>query len=397
MRVGAEKPGKTAIPLGLLAMAGFLSSAGTRVVDPVLHAIAVDFQVNVTDLWLVIAAFTLPYGLNQLVLGPFGDRFGKLRVILCSLVFYALFTAACALASDLPGLAVLRAFAGASSAGIIPVGMAYIGDSVPYEQRQVTLSRFLTGIVLAQVLAGPVGGVFGQYIGWRGVFVLLGLLAVGVAAAFAWRVRGLPDPRRPGRMFRPENYAAMSRHPTGRLVLIAAALDGMLFIGCFPFLAPYLHERFGLNYAHVGGVLACFGVGSFLYTRLASWLLPRLGEGGMALGGGTMMATALSLAVASPAWGPFVVLELMLGLGFFMLHGVLQAQATEILPQSRATAVATFACLLFLGQSVGALTVSGMIARFGYGTAFLTDAAGIMLLTLWLWRVLRRPPSVVHG
>lgn len=381
---------RIALPLGLLAAAAFLSSAGARIVDPLLHAIATDFSVSVPDLWVVIAAFTLPYGLNQLVLGPVGDRFGKLRVMLGALVGYALFTGACALASDLAGLAVLRACAGAASAGLIPVGMAYIGDAVPYEQRQVTLSKFLTGIVLAQTLAGPVGGVFGQYVGWRGVFLVLATLAVLVAAAFAARIRGLPDRRSPGRMFKPENYVRMASHRTGRLVLLAAMLDGALFVGCFPYLAPYLHEHFDLSYAQVGLILACFGLGAWSYTRLARPLLARLGEGGLVLAGGLLMAAALATAVASGRWWLFVPVELALGLGFFMLHSVLQARATEMLPQARATAVATFACLLFLGQSVGALLIGAAIARFGYPTAFLLDSGCIVLLAVWLARVLRR-------
>ncbi len=381
---------QVALPLALLAAAAFLSSAGARIVDPLLHAIATDFSVTVPDLWIVIAAFTLPYGLNQLLLGPVGDRFGKLRVMLGALVGYALFTGACAFASDLAGLALLRACAGAASAGLIPVGMAYIGDAVPYEQRQVTLSKFLTGIVLAQTLAGPVGGVFGQYIGWRGVFLVLALLAVVVAIAFAARIRGLPDRRSPGRMFKPENYVRMASHPVGRLVLVAAMLDGAVFVGCFPYLAPYLHEHFGLSYAQVGLILACFGIGAWTYTRFARRLLARLGEGGLTLAGGLLMAVALTVAVLSGRWWLFVPVELALGLGFFMLHSVLQARATEMLPQARATAVATFACLLFLGQSVGALLVGAAIARFGYPTAFLIDAGCIVLLTLWLARALRR-------
>ncbi len=382
-----------ALPLGLLAAAAFLSSAGARIVDPLLHAIATDFSVSVPDLWVVIAAFTLPYGLNQLLLGPVGDRFGKLRVMLGALVGYALFTGACAFASDLAGLALLRACAGAASAGLIPVGMAYIGDAVPYEQRQVTLSKFLTGIVLAQTLAGPVGGVFGQYVGWRGVFLVLALLAVVVAIAFALHIRGLPDRRSPGRMFKPENYVRMASHPIGRLVLVAAALDGALFVGCFPYLAPYLHEHFGLSYAQVGLILACFGLGAWTYTRFAGRLLSRLGEGGLTLAGGLLMAVALAVAVLSGRWWLFVPVELALGLGFFMLHSVLQARATEMLPQARATAVATFACVLFLGQSVGALLVGAAIARFGYPTAFLIDAGCIMLLSLWLAWSLQRGPA----
>ena len=381
----------TAIPLGLLAAAGFLSSAGARVVDPLLHAIATDFTVTVPQVSVVIAAFTLPYGLNQLILGPVGDRFGKLRVMLGALVGYALFTGLCALATSLPGLTLMRACAGAASAGLIPVGMAYIGDAVPYEQRQVTLSRFLTGIVLAQTLAGPVGGVFGQYVGWRGVFLVLSGLAVVLSVALARRIRGLPDRRSRGRMFNPDNYVRMATHPVSRLVLLAAALDGALFVGCFPYIAPYLHEHFGLDYAPAGLILACFGLGAWAYTRTARPMLARLGEGGMVLAGGVLMAAGLLLSAVGGGWGVFIPVELALGLGFFMLHGVLQARATELLPQARATAVATFACLLFLGQSVGALGVGAVIARFDYPAAFAADAVAILLLTIWLTGIIRRP------
>jgi len=110
----------------------------------------------------------------------------------------------------------------------------------------------------------------------------------------------------------------------------------------------------------------------------------------MVLAGGLLAAAGLAAAVVSGRWWLFVPVELALGLGFFMLHSVLQARATEMLPQARATAVATFACLLFLGQSAGALLVGAAIARYGYSAAFLLDAGGIVLLTLWLARMVRR-------
>src|SRR5690349_12292949 len=94
------------LPLGLLAAAGFLSSAGARIIDPLLAAIAHDFGTSVPAVSVVVAAFTLPYGLCQLVLGPAGDRFGKLRLMLLALLGYALFTGACGLARDLTALTV---------------------------------------------------------------------------------------------------------------------------------------------------------------------------------------------------------------------------------------------------------------------------------------------------
>ena len=372
-------------------MAGFLSSAGARVIDPLLHVIAVDFGVTVPAVSVVVAAFTLPYGLFQLLLGPLGDRFGKLRLILVMLVVYAVATSCCALAGSLTALTLLRVGAGAASAALIPVSFAIIGDSVPYAERQVTLSRFLTGSVLAQVLAGPLGGVFGEYVGWRGVFLLLGAGALALALVFAHRIRGLEDARSLRSGLSLANYLLLARRRVARRLLAVTLFDGMLLMGCFPFLAPYMHERFGLSYAAVGLVLACFGLGALAYTRLARRLLPLLGEASMVLAGAILMAASVTAAVLTPHWPVFIPAELGMGLGFFLFHGVLQARATEMLPQARATGVATFAFMLFMGQSLGALLMGGTIDSLGYRGAFLLDVAFVLALGLAARAILRRP------
>jgi predicted MFS family arabinose efflux permease len=92
-------------------------------------------------------------------------------------------------------------------------------------------------------------------------------------------------------------------------------------------------------------------------------------------------------------WWLFIPVELAMGFGFYLLHGVMQARATELLPNARATAVSSFAFVLFLGQSVGALVLAALIARGGYLLAFLADAAAIIVFTIYLASVLRRPPQ----
>ncbi len=389
MIIADIRPVRAALPIGLLAAAGFLSSAGTRVIDPLLHVLANDFKVDVPTVSVVVAAFTLPYGLFQLLVGPIGDRVGKLRVMLTALICYAAATAGCALAPSLPALTLLRVAAGAASAGLIPVGLAYIGDAVPYAMRQVTLSRFLNGAVLAQVLAGPVGGMFGQYIGWRGVFLLLSACALGVATLMALGLRRLADPRGGGGGFSTRPYAELAQRPFARRLLVCATVDGLLLLGCFPFLAPYMREAFGLSYLSIGLVLSCFGLGALTYIRCARGLVARLGESGMVATGALVMSAALTLAMRSPSWVAFVPAELMLGFGFFTLHGVLLARATELLPQARATAVSSFAFMLFMGQSLGALLMGGLIGHLGYRAAFQLDAAAILVLGGLLWNLLR--------
>ncbi len=173
---------------------------------------------------IVLAAFTIPYGALQLVVGPLGDRIGKPRVLVFALVGYALATAGCAFAASLTELTLLRAAAGACSAGLIPVCLAYIADGTSYEVRQITLSRFLTGVVLAQMLAGPVGGAFGQFVSWRGVFLLLSAAALALAALFLLRLDDLSQ-KPPGQSVAIGTYAGLLQ-PGPRRLLLATLVDG---------------------------------------------------------------------------------------------------------------------------------------------------------------------------
>lgn len=374
----------------MLAAAGFLSAAGARVVDPLLSVIAQDFATTVPGVSIVVAAYTLPYGLCQIAIGPFGDRIGKMRVILWAMFAFAIATGACAMAGTVSQLALLRIAAGAASAAVIPVGMAYIADAVPYTERQVTLSRFLNGIVFAQLLAGPVGGIFGEFLGWRGVFLMLAAGGLALAIGLRQRIAGLPD-RRGAAALSLSNYIVLAKHPVARRILLCGWLDGVLLMGCFPFLAPYMHEQFGLAYAVVGTILAAFGVGALAYTRFVRRLVAVLGEPGCALLGGGLMAAAITIGVLSPVWWLFIPVEMAMGFGFYLLHGVMQARATELLPHARTTAVSSFAFVLFLGQSVGALVLAALIAHGGYLLAFLADAVAIAVFTAYLASVLRRP------
>ena len=189
------------------------------------------------------------------------------------------------------------------------------------------------------------------------------------------------------------NYIVLAKRPAARRLLLCGFLDGVLLMGSFPFLAPYMHEAFGLAYAVVGLVLASFGVGALAYTRGARRLIPLLGEPGCVLLGGTLMALAVAAGVLSPVWWLFIPVELAMGFGFYLLHGVMQARATELLPNARATAVSSFAFVLFLGQSVGAIFIGAMIAHAGYQAAFLTDGAAIVVFAFYLSTVLRRPAA----
>jgi predicted MFS family arabinose efflux permease len=408
--VSASVPGTRSaigppVPIAILGLAGFIISANNRTADLLLPVIAGDFATTVGRAALVTAAYTLAYGVLQLIYGPLGDRAGKLRLMTTALLACALATAACAAAPTLPVLIVLRFLSGATAAALVPLSMGYIADHVPYEIRQGTLARFLLALSLGQVLGSTVSGVIGQSFGWRGVFLAFGLAGIAAwvalvrytGAARAQELQGAANTEGKGSLS-PAAYWQLLRLPATRVVIGGVFIEGIFLFSAIAYLGAALRERAGLSYTTIGLILSGIGVGGILYSSIAGPLVRRLGERGMILvGGGGCVACFLTLAL-SRGWWPFIPLSFLLGLSMIMLHATMQTKATELAPHARGTAIALFAFALFLGQGIGAATLGALVDSRGYGATFILagSATGLLALALaWLFGRQARSQSAV--
>ncbi len=383
----SPRPALVLVPIGLMAFASYTTGSGMRLLDPLLPMVAGEFGVTVAGAAWLVAGFLLPYGLGQLGIGPLGDRYGKLRVACLAVLAYGALMLLSSLAGSLNSLTLLRVFAGLAAGAVIPLLIAHLGDVVPYAERQAVIGRFSTGMVMAQLITGPIAGVLGGLLGWRWVFCLLGVLAL-LAGSLLVRRLGLGMLRaRPGTAPAQrtlEGYAVLLRRPAGRWLMLTSFCNGFfLFGGAFPFVGSYLIERFGLSAAAAGLVVAGFGLGAFAYTRLARRLVGYFGERRLLLRGGLGLALGLLGLALAPGWPLVLLLQVWLGMAFYMFHGVLQARATEVLPEARGTAMAGFAMSLFLGQSAGSLAFGLGIGLLGYQGSFALAALGTLGLALW--------------
>ena len=124
-----------------------------------------------------------------------------------------------------------------------------------------------------------------------------------------------------------------------------------------------------------------YGVGGLLYSQFAKRWIAWLGEAGLALTGGLCIACGLVLLLlVIPAIEGALLACLVIGLGFYMLHNVLQTQATQMAPHNRSTAVTLFASVLFLGQSTGVVLLSLCLDNGALHQAFIAVAAGIAVI-----------------
>jgi predicted MFS family arabinose efflux permease len=264
-----------------LAAAAFVSGANLRLFDALLPTVARDFGVLPTTASVVITAFTLAYGLFQVVHGPLGDRLGKLRVVGVATLIAAAASFGCSFASSLETLTILRFATGIGAAAIVPLSLAWVGDNTPYDRRQAAIGRLLSFILMGQILGPALGGALAEFVDWRRVFDVLAAIFLIVSVVLLAVDRRAARPKgMAGTGSIVDNYLRVLRDPWVRTVMLTVFLEGGLFYGAFAYTGAYLKERFDLSYLLIGGLLAGFGLGGVIYSVMVRWLLVRFGETG---------------------------------------------------------------------------------------------------------------------
>lgn len=374
-----------------------------RVCDPMLPELAAEFGVGLPAAASVITGFAISYALLQLVIGPLGDRYGKFLVIRLATTLAALASLGCALAIGLDWLVFARVLAGGVGGAIMPVAFAWIGDEVPYEQRQPVLARVMGGALLGVICGQLIGGIFVDTVGWRWAFAALALAFAGVATLM-WRspagrrVRVHPPAAgalRPASLLR--DYAAILRPRWSRWVVAVVLVEGALFYGALAFVPSALHVRFGIPLWQAAFAAAIVGAGGYLYTRMAPRLIARLGERRLAAVSGACVGVALLAIGLAPAPAFAAAACLLLGVGFYGFHNTLQVHGTQLSTTHRSMGMALFALALFAGQSVGVAMASTLAALAGFPAAFASAALAFGLLAAAFVRSLGRRPSPAPG
>ena len=371
----------------LLAFATFSSMTAQRICDAMLPELSRVFAVTLGEAAQVVWVFAITYGVAQLFYGPVGDRLGKYRIITLATFACTVGSVMAVLATSLPMLVAARLLVAAAAAGLIPLSIAWVGDSVPTDKLQEMLTRTGLGSTLGLVAGQLMGGLLTDALGWRWCFVFMTVLfaAVGTLLYADLRRQGLsllPPPihQQPGdRVSFGRQMVAILSGSWARTVLLLAAVEGAVGFGVLAIWASHLHNKLGLSLTMAGAVVALFGLGGVLYMAAGRHLIRRFDQAALVLAGGTTVGVCACIFAWAPHWLPAVPASLLAGFGFFMLHNTMQANATDMAPGSRGTAVALFSVCLFFGQSVGVVFAASLIGKIGSSAVI---AAGGLLMAL---------------
>jgi predicted MFS family arabinose efflux permease len=378
-----------------IGLIGFATALSARAVDPIVPLIAHSLAVAPATVALLSTAYALPFALIQPILGPVADMIGKVRLmIVCLLVIIATCFVSAA-ATSYPVLLVTRIICGMATGGIFPVGMAIIADAVAVEERQIAIARWLAIVIGGNLIGGALAGVIGDLLGWRAVFAVSGGcgMAAFAGAMINLRQAAFAHPTAIDVRSIPRGYLAIFANPRAKVCFLAVFLEGMAVFGLFPFVALLLAMAGETRASIAGVVLAGFSIGGVAYSLAVSELTRRWRAQQLMIGGGLTALAAFALIAMDFAWPAQFAAFIVLGIGFYSLHGCIQVESSELSQTSRGAAMSLHSFFFFVGQASGAVIYGIGFARLGPTSSVWLGGVAMALTGSMCARYLRRRPA----
>ncbi|KQV31350.1 multidrug effflux MFS transporter [Rhizobium sp. Root1204] len=138
---------------------------------------------NANDTQWVIGVFMFGFGCSQIVFGSLSDAFGRRRVLLCGLAFYAVCMFAAALSGSFEMLLVMRFIQGIGAAAVRITTMAIVRDCFGGREMARVMSYVMIVFMIIPIVAPSVGQAIIIYANWHWIFILLGIAG---AVLFFW-------------------------------------------------------------------------------------------------------------------------------------------------------------------------------------------------------------------
>ncbi len=246
------------------------------------------------------------------------------------------------------------------------------------------------------LLGATASGIIGDFIGWRGVLAILGALGLIASFAVAAGFRGAKVTHAPTTDLAAlrKGYRTIFTNPNSRFCFSAVFVEGCCVFGLFPFIASFLFDLGETSLSIAGIVIAGFAVGGLFYTFTVSNFLPRLGVKGMMITGAALVGLQLAALAFGPGWKLQFGCMLLMGWGFYMIHGCLQVFASELSIGARATAMSLHSFFFFMGQTVGPIAYGFGLVHGGKQPTLLIAAIMMVVLGFACAALLRqRPPA----
>jgi len=228
---------------------------GFPLINPVLPTMRDALGISTDQIGWVMTAFALPAFVMMPLTAYLGDRYGRVQVVVPSLLVFAVAGTGTAFVDTFEALVAMRALQGAAASALGTLNVALVGDIFSGRER-ASVMGYLAALQNGGSGILPVIGGALALLGWFIPFLLY-ILAIPVGLLVLWKLE-LSEPAQ-----RPDSHAyagqAWSALTDRRVLLLLLLSGGFIFVGFGAFVTYipiFLHDRFGVNEAIIGLIIA---------------------------------------------------------------------------------------------------------------------------------------------
>ncbi len=353
---------------------------GVASITPAFPRIIRDLHLGHGQIGLLITVFTFPGIFLSPFLGILADRFGRKRILVPSLVLFALSGGACGLAKGFHLLLVLRFFQGVGASALAALSATVIGDL--YEGRTRAAAMGYNASVLSVGTAGypAIGGALALF-GWNYPFYLPFL-----ALPVAWFVLFKLDAPEPAGLMHLKEYlmgagVVLANRRVVGVFLVSVATFVILYGSLLTFFPLIASERFGASTMVIGLIMSAMSVTTAVTSSQLGRLTGRFSEAALIRASFLLYGLALAMIPATPNLWLYLASAFVFGLGHGMnIPSIYSLMAGYAPMEHRGILMSVNGTVLRLGQTLGPLVMGLAFTLWGITGPFVAGAvlAGVV-------------------
>jgi MFS family permease len=384
-------------PKRLLPLILSITSMGVltfSLITPTLPDLADALGVSRGSIGLVQGAVAIPGVFLAFFIGYVSDVRGRRFVAVWSLLLFGVAGLSGFFINSFWGLVTIRAIQGIGTSAILSLGVMVIGDLFePGHERRWAMGINGAGITVTGLFAPILGG----YLATGGVFRPFLVFGVAIPLAFwARKLPGHPDGPRP---------EPPLQHLRGMISELRAGEKLSDFVGLLPFSVVimivfigvgftatplYLEQVFDVGSTHRGVIQAALSVGSSAASLTAARLALRFGPAKVITMAFVVIVLGFGAIGVAPGLAVVSLGLLLLGMGVGAAFPLVSDFVTSSVSGTyRGSAVGTWLSSIRLGQAIGPIAGTALIAGVGERSTYVIAGAATVVISL-MWVPLRR-------
>jgi predicted MFS family arabinose efflux permease len=379
-----SKETRKQIPILLVLLAcGSLTTMTGSLVAPVMPEVKDQLLVDPRWSGMLVSMHCLTIFLFSPICGILADRIGKAKVLIPSLICYAIFGSAGAFANSFTPLLISRALLGAASGGIAAASIGILSSMYEGEKRTRILGYTTSALAIASIIFPLVGGLIGKY-NWRFTFFMYGLALPAALLAYLL----LPKRKRNGssslNLGQKDKLIESLRASSTITLFTALALTSAIFYVVIIYAPLHFKEAIGADTVLNGAILASRAIGAAVISAVgASKLAKRLGSAkAIALGFILMAVTLITIPFVEQVY-LILPTAIIFGMGFGIVMPNLYDALSKSTPKEvRSSVLAIGTGASNLGQFFSPILLGPIWKYAGIGVFFV--GAGVALITTFL-------------